>query len=269
MKENITPSFGGIIPENYDRYLGTLFFESCAIDLVERIKHLNPALILELAGGTGRVTRHLAENFPASKIYATDLNPDMLNVGKKNVLENNVEWKTADMQAIPFEDNYFDLIVCQFGIMFVPDKQKAFMEMCRVLKPGGFLIINSWDKLEFNNVALTAHETVNTFFKDNPVMFYYIPFSYNDEKEIKNNFENAGFTDVKVSLTKYEGYNDSIEDSTTGLIEGNPVLNSINERDPTLLPQIKRALRDALAKKFGEINPRFPLQALVSTGIKK
>lgn len=268
MDKKAAPSFGGAIPKNYDRYLGTLFFENYAVDLVKRVENMNPKIILELACGTGRVTKHLSEKFPAGKIYATDINPDMIDVAKKMVPNENVEWKSVDMQEIQFQDNYFDLIVCQFGIMFVPDKQKAFNEMFRVLKPGGLLIFNSWDKLENNLVALTAHETVNTFFKDDPVTFYQIPFSYNNEVEIRNNLQDAGFKDINVSLVKYTGNNESINDSAVGLVEGVPVYNSIMEKNPDLLPKIKEAVRQALAKKFGEANPKFPLQAWVSTGTK-
>ena len=135
-------SFSGTIPEVYDQYLGPLLFEPFAKDLTERIKNRKISSVLELACGTGRVTKYLSKLLPDAKIYATDINPDMLVVAKKKVTAENIEWKQTDMQEIPFEDSKFDLVVCQFGIMFVPDKPKAYKEIFRVLKTGAVLLFN-------------------------------------------------------------------------------------------------------------------------------
>src|SRR6267154_3938909 len=189
-------AFSGSVPSNYDQYLGPLLFEPYALDLVSRIRDTNIVRVLELACGTGRVTRHLRTVLPGKvKIFASDLNPDMITIAKDRVVGENIEWTTVDMQHIPFEAEFFDLVVCQFGIMFVPDKPKAYREIHRVLKKGGVFLFNVWDKLELNLPYQVADQVVNSFFKDNPVLFYRVPFSYHDRATITADL-NAQFNQI-------------------------------------------------------------------------
>lgn len=159
--------FAGSIPDNYDRYLGPLLFEPYAIDLISRVKNRNITSVLELACGTGCVTSHLHRSLSEkTQITATDLNPEMLRVAQKKVSAKNVTWATVDMQNIPFPDAHFDLIVCQFGIMFVSDKPKAFSEIHRVLEKGGLFLFNSWNALENNPAFFVVDKVVNSYFKN-------------------------------------------------------------------------------------------------------
>lgn len=128
--------FAGTVPHNYDRYLGPHLFEPYALDIIKRIEGLNPKKVLEIACGTGRVTRHLSAALPPeSQLWATDLNNDMLQLAKTKIAGNKITWQQVDAQALPFDDAAFDLVVCQFGVMFFPDKAKAFSEVYRVLQP--------------------------------------------------------------------------------------------------------------------------------------
>ena len=141
--------FSGSIPKLYDKYLVPLIFEPYATDLVNRLRGKGLARVLEIAAGTGVVTRALASALPESAtIVATDLNQAMLDQGAAVGTKRPVEWRQADAMQLPFEDATFDAVVCQFGVMFFPDKPKAFAEARRVLRPGGVFIFNVWDRIE-------------------------------------------------------------------------------------------------------------------------
>src|SRR5438128_697292 len=138
-----TTSFTGSIPSNYDQYLGPFLFEPYAIDLVKRLPHQGLKNVLEIACGTGRVTQHLVgELADDGNLIATDLNPDMITLARQKVSDGRIRWQAADAQQLPFGDNTFDAVVCQYGVMFFPDKPKAFAEAHRVLKNGGKFIFN-------------------------------------------------------------------------------------------------------------------------------
>lgn len=256
-------SFGGSIPEKYDKYLTPLFFEPYADDLISRIKGREYDSILELACGTGRVTMNLRREFPGSKLTATDINPDMLSVARKNVTHPNVVWDTVDMQEIPFDDSSYDLIVCQFGVMFVPDKVKAFKEIYRVLKPGGRFVFNVWESFQRNLVSYHTDQVINSFFGEDPVMFIQIPFSYHNKTEIGNHLQNGGFSDFSFDHVKREMDRINAGDASIGLIEGNPSINAINERKPELLDEIRMRLKATLAENFGDNPMKYSLEAIV------
>lgn len=164
--KNASFSFGGPIPELYDRYLGPYIFEPYAKDIAARIK-LPVKQVLEVAAGTGRVTHHIAGCIGKdARLTATDINADMLAVARQRVNAPHIEWMTANAMELPFDDNYFDCVVCQFGYMFLNDRQKGFDEALRVLKPGGQFLFSTWDKVENNITAYISRQIVTAFFKD-------------------------------------------------------------------------------------------------------
>src|SRR5436190_14112443 len=164
-----TTSFTANVAENYEKFMGALFFVPYAKDIVSRLPG-NINSVLEIACGTGQVTRLLREHFPEARIVATDLNPGMIEVAKKIIGEQDkIEWSVADAQELPFDDNTFDVVICQFGLMFLPDKQKGVNEAFRVLKPGGRFIFNTWDSMKNNTVYIIANDVTNSFFSDNPI----------------------------------------------------------------------------------------------------
>ena len=115
-------AFAGSIPGLYDRYLGPLLFEPYAAVVAERAKALAPGRILETAAGTGIVTAALHAALPDAEIVATDLNQAMLDVAADRIQSDKVSFLAADAQQLPFDDESFDLVACQFGVMFYPDK---------------------------------------------------------------------------------------------------------------------------------------------------
>src|SRR5262245_8622736 len=175
-------AFDGSVPQLYDTYLVPMIFQPYAEDLVRRLSAHHPARVLEVACGTGVVTRQMASALPAAAtITATDLNPGMLAVASSRGAARPVEWRPADAMALPLEDGSIDAVVCQFGLMFVPDKAKAFAEAHRVLRPGGVLAFNVWDRIETNEFAdVVTAALVDVFPADPPRFFVRAPHGYFD-----------------------------------------------------------------------------------------
>lgn len=266
MPEN-TIQFTAKIAENYEKYLAPVFFISTSKDLVSHLQG-NPSSILEIAAGTGQVTRNIVSRFPEAKVTATDINTGMLDVAKKIVISENVNWQIADACELPFEDNSFDAVICQFGIMFFPDKQKAVNEAFRVLKPGGRFVFNTWDSLENNRICKIPDDVVNRVFEKDPPPFYKIPFSMYDPVEIEGLLKNAGFNNIKVENKKIEGYSESPDNAVTAFTEGNPVYLQIMERNPAILPVFQKMLREELVKEFGPGKFKIPLSEFIAVANK-
>jgi len=258
--------FTGSIPEFYDRELGPVLFEPYARDLAGRV---DGPRVLELACGTGIVTRVLRERLPReATLVATDLNPAMLDFARHK-LEGaaGIEFRVADAQELPFPDDSFETVVCQFGIMFVPDKDRVAREARRVLVPGGRFVFSAWDEIARNAFQRIAHETLVAIFPDDPPMFYRVPFGYADPKEIRSLLERNGFANATVENVKREARAPQAYGLASGLIDGNPVSDAILERGG-LLKQVVATLEGNLRRKFGDGPLVSTLQAWVATGEK-
>jgi ubiquinone/menaquinone biosynthesis C-methylase UbiE len=262
-----TAAFAGSIPANYEKYLGPFLFEPYALDLVSRLQDKKYNDILEIACGTGRVTGHLAKSVQHNTLTATDLNPDMIEVAKKIVNDDRIKWMPADAMQLPFADNSFDLVVMQFGIMFFPDKLKGLSEAYRVLRPGGSIIFNTWDKVENNDAIHEGRQVIESYFGDNPPVFYNVPFSMFDDRELTSHTRRAGFKNITTTLVKKEGVSPSAADLAKGMVEGNPVFLAICERDASLVNVIEKEVEKRFIEKFGE-PVRSRLQAWVTEGKK-
>ena len=257
--------FSGSIPAAYDRYLGPILFQPYAEDLVARLKIPDHGSVLELACGTGILTRVLRSRLPnAVTLTATDLNEPMFRDAARKFDRNEiVEWSQADASSLPFGDNLFDAVFCQFGLMFVPDKKLAAEEARRVLKPGGVFLFNVWDAMEHNALCRVAHETIAGFFEKDPPTFYQVPFGYHDQTEIRRVLAHAGFSKIEIEVVPKLGRISSAEDAAIGLVQGNPVAIAITERDPTLVTVITDAVAKAVRDQFGERDGAAPMRAIV------
>jgi ubiquinone/menaquinone biosynthesis C-methylase UbiE len=264
MKEQ-NAEFSGSIPAVYDRYLRPILFQPYAEDLAARLQVPNNSSVLELACGTGILTRVLRSRLPASvKLTATDLNEPMFRPAAGKFTENEtVQWQQADAGSLPFAERMFDAVVCQFGLMFVPDKLLAVKEARRVLKPGGVFLFNVWDAMEHNPLGQLTHRTVASYFEKDPPTFYQVPFGYHDREEIKRVLEEAGFDEIKIEIVAKVSQIGRAEDAATGLVQGNPVAVAIAERDASLLPVITNAVAQAIKDQFGEMDGRAPMRAIV------
>ncbi len=259
--------FVGSIPELYDRHMGPVLFEPYAIDLSSRVP-AGSRKILEVAAGTGRVTRHLLDDLPADgELVVTDLNPPMLDVARAQSSDPRITWQQADAQSLPFTDDAgFDAVVCQFGIMFVPDKAQALGEMNRVLRPGGTLLLNVWDDIANNPMSKVLHELAYKEFPDDPPTFMRTPFSMPDPAALKKQIEAAGFGSVRVETVPMVGVAISADDVATGLVRGNPLWTQLVERGIDA-PAFQAKVADALRREFGDNPCRSALSAHVATAV--
>ena len=263
-------AFIGSVPENYDRYLGPALFEPYASDMVERLNISAGASVLELACGTGIVTRRLRDRLPPGvHLVATDLNEAMMTyAARKFRPDEAVQWKQADATNLPFPDESFNAVVCQFGLMFVPDKERAIREAYRVLNPGGTFLFSVWDAIEQNDLAYIAHTTISTFFDHDPPNFYEVPFCLHDPEAIRSLLTKAGFRDIKLSLLTLPSISPTASEAAKGLIEGNPVVVAINERRPADVSKIVAAVAEALAARCGDMPVRGRMQAFVCEAVR-
>ena len=259
-------AFVGSIPELYDRHLGPVLFEPYAIELAHRLPP-GAARVLEIAAGTGRVSRQLLSALPAAgTLLATDLNEPMLARAAQLISDARVTWKGADAQALPVRDGEFDAVVCQFGLMFVPDKPLALREMRRVLKKGGTLLLDTWDTFERNEATKVLHELAFATFPDDPPLFMLTPFSLHDRDALRALVVDAGFARVEVETVPHTGVSESAADFAIGMVRGNPLWNQLVERGVDA-PAFERAVSAALATRFGDRPCRSPLSAHVVTAI--
>jgi ubiquinone/menaquinone biosynthesis C-methylase UbiE len=259
-------AFTGSIPELYDRHLGPVLFEPYAIELARRAP-ADADRVLEVAAGTGRVTRQLLGALPATaSVIATDLNEPMLDRAAQLLTDPRVTWRAADAQALPFADAAFDLVVCQFGLMFVPDKPRAVREMRRVLRTGGRALVCTWDHLEHNAASKLIHDLVLAELPTDPALFMLIPFSMPDPAALRALFRDAGFAQVEVETVQRTGDSASAADLAVGFVRGTPLWNQLVERG-IAGPVFERVVTDALAARFGAQPCRSPLSAHVITAI--
>ncbi len=261
--------FQGEIPKNYDRYLGPVIFEPYARDIARRLVDRGIQSLLEVACGTGIVTRHLRNTLPMSvEMTATDLNADMFEFAKLKFRDGErVRWQQADASALPFPDGSFDAIVCQFGFMFVPDKAAAMRESYRVLRNGGVLLFNVWDSFDANPFAQIAHTTIASFFDRDPPRFYQIPFSLYDSKLVRPLLEAAGFQKIESFVETNSCRSTSAKEFATGLIRGNPVGAEATERGVNP-EELIASVAKKLAERFGAEPLQSTMQAIVWEAIK-
>jgi SAM-dependent methyltransferase len=261
----VDTQFTGSVPEFYDRHLGPVLFDPPAQDLVSRLKTGPGARVLEVACGTGIVTRRLLERLAAdARLVATDLNAPMLDHARARVGEDSrLEWRVADATSLPFPDGSFDAYICQFGVMFFPDKLAALREARRVLRPGGRLLVSLWSAQEHNAFGRIADRTIASFFADDPPQFYQAPFSWCDESLVHVTVGAAGFHDVEIERIELATSSVSTADFAAGIVRGNPVVLEIHERATTDVTHIEAAVAEALAREGGEAPWRGLLRALV------
>lgn len=268
MDDNIA-QFVGSIPDFYERGMGPVIFADFSADMAQRVKALNPKLVVETAAGTGILTRAMRDVLPGrTKIIATDLNPPMLEVAKRKFARGEpVVLQPADAVNLPFDDECCDLLVCQFGLMFFPDKEQSFRTAYRVLEDGGHYLVSVWDSHAFNPFGEVIHRVAGSFFPDDPPQFYAVPFSYGAIDPIKAGLMAAGFGSVEVSVKRIEKTVADPELFARGTVLGNPMFDQIRGRggDPEAVAQ---AILAELKTQFGTDPMVLQLQEIVFTARK-
>jgi len=246
--------FAGSIPEFYDTHLVPLIFEPYAADLAARVAALVPASVLETAAGTGVVTRAMARLLPAHvELVATDLNPPMLARAAAVGTERPVRWQQADALQLPFADACFDVVVCQFGAMFFPDKARAFAEARRVLRTGGALLFNVWDRLAENEFADTVTTALAVVFPADPPRFMArTPHGWFDHEAIARDLASAGFdTAPRFETVAARSRAVSAQAVAVAYCQGTLLRSEIEARSASGLADATAACAAAIARRFG------------------
>jgi ubiquinone/menaquinone biosynthesis C-methylase UbiE len=264
--------FTGTGATDYDHYLGPILFEPAATQVLPYFDNAaRTDAILELAAGTGRLTRHLSTRFPPPmRLVATDLNIDMLEIARQKINNDTIEFLPANAQDLPFPDHSFDLVVCQFGLMFFSDKVKGAKEALRVLKPGGRCFFSTWESVDgipmldliFNQILLPANN-------DTAPSRFLVPFSMYDPNALQTLMHDAGFENVQVEKLKFQSGSTNAGSVVTGLFTKHSIGAGIRQTDPEKFDRIKETMETKIKKQFGEGTFSFELTAHLVSGIKK
>lgn len=242
-------------PALYDRYMGPLLFEPYAKLVAERCALLQPRHVLEIASGTGIVTRELHRAAPRAEVVATDINPAMLEFAAHMLTAGNVSFQPADAQNLPFAEGSFDLVISQFGVMFFPDKVRANQEARRVLRPNGHYLLVTFNRLELNPIPKAAEDAVNALFTHEPIDYMERgPFCYSDPARIKHDLLAAGFTEVEIETIELSSQVNA-RDAAQGLVFGSPLRAEIERRDRSALDRSAETVAQALTRWHGKDAP--------------
>ncbi|HEY6699739.1 MAG TPA: methyltransferase domain-containing protein [Pseudolabrys sp.] len=262
--------FAGSIPDIYDRLLVPLIFEPYARDLAKRVAETKPQDVLETAAGTGVVTRALAALLEETRIVATDLNQPMLDHAKARHSDSKrIVWKQADALALPFNDQTFDAVVCQFGLMFFPDKVRGYSEAWRTLKPGGRFFFSVWDRISENEFADVVTQAVASLFSQDPPRFLArTPHGYCDTDRIREELNAAGFSGVSIDGVDARSKAPSPRDVAVAFCQGTPLRNEIESRGAAALEDATKQATRALAERFGSAAIDGHMRAIVVTAIR-
>ncbi|RXT47807.1 class I SAM-dependent methyltransferase [Bradyrhizobium betae] len=258
--------FAGSIPKIYDEYLVPMIFAVYADDIARRIAALSPSVLLEIAAGTGAVTRAVAAALPRGVRYvATDLNEPMLAVAaRRQADDDRITWRQADATDLPFGDAEFDVVCCQFGAMFFPDRVKAYGEMKRVLRGDGTFVFNVWDRIEDNVLTHEATLALGKMFPDDPPRFMVrTPHGYHDKADIKADLERAGFRDISIETRSEISRAPSAEYVATALCQGTPLRSEIEARDASGLQAATDVVAEAIRTRHGSGAVEGKIQAIV------
>jgi ubiquinone/menaquinone biosynthesis C-methylase UbiE len=262
--------FSGSIPENYDRGMVPLIFEPYAADLARRVASLSPSAVLETAAGTGVVTRALAPILPPGATYiVTDLNQPMLDyAASRQPPDARINWRQADALALPFENATFDLVCCQFGAMFFPDRKAGYREARRVLKPGGHFLFNVWDRIEENIFADEVTNALAEIFPNDPPRFMArTPHGYHDTALIWSDLEEAGFSRVMIETKAEQSRASSPRIPAVAYCQGTVLRNEIEARDAGKLEAATDYVESVIADKHGRGEVAAKIQAHVIVAV--
>jgi len=255
---------------NYEQYLGPLLFEPSALELLSFVGPPDVPVVLEIACGTGRLTRHLRYYFPSStKLVASDISPDMIELARSHLKDPSIEFQMADAQQLPFSDNSFDLVVCQYGLMFLPERLKGFKEIFRVLKPGGRLVFSTWDSVDkIPLVGLIFNQFILPFFQGEDLTRFLVPFSMYEPAILSGLLQDAGFTDCSVVPIQFTSRSVSPEAVVNGFLVKHPLGRQVAAKDPAAVEPMAEEMQRRLALRFGVSDFVFDLKALVGIGRK-
>lgn len=237
-------------PRHYDEELAPVTFGPFAADLVARIPRDLPGPVLELACGTGAVTRPLRQHLePSVPLVATDLSPSMLEYARgRSAGVPGLSWRQADVQSLPFEDAGFAAVVCGFGFMFAPDRQAALREARRVLVPGGRLFFTVWDRIEDNPHGLANAEVIEGLFPGDAQMKFRLPYEMHDEGLLHALLAAADFREVRIETRRIAIHGADPRAIASGQLRGTPRSALLVERGVALEDAIDKVTAALVAQ---------------------
>lgn len=256
--------YAGDVAIPYDQHLGPVLFEHYGADIARRVAERSLRDVLEVAAGTGIVTRQLRNALAQeAQLTAIDISDDMLNVARtKFAPHEQVTFQLADATALPFDDETFDAVVCQFGVMFF-DREMAFREVHRSLKSGGRYLFSVWDSEHYNPFASLSFEVLKQFFPSDTPRFLFDPVACHAIDPLKEQLIRSGFGQIAISVQRREYDIEDVAAFARALIFS-PLIFEINERGGDVTPEeIAEALTQALVREFGSNPTRYPMQAIV------
>jgi ubiquinone/menaquinone biosynthesis C-methylase UbiE len=262
--------FAGSVPENYDRYMVPLIFEPYAEDIARRAASFSPRTVLEIAAGTGVVTRALAPRLSQDATYTvTDLNQPMLDyAASRQPPDNRITWQQADAMSLPFGDAVFDLVCCQFGAMFFPERSSAYREAKRVLKPGGYFLFSVWDRIEENVFADDVTNALARIFPSDPPRFMArTPHGYHDKALIRDDLKKAGFSGVMIDTCAEQSRASSPRIPAVAYCQGTLLRNEIEARGTGKLDRATEYAASLIAERHGSGEVAAKIQAHVITAV--
>jgi SAM-dependent methyltransferase len=246
-----------------------LFFRPYAEELTRRVRAIGPRLILETAAGTGVVTEVLHEALPDAEIVATDLNQPMLEVAGQRIRSEQVRFVQADAQDLPFERGSFDLVLCQFGSMFFPDKVRGHSEARRVLRDGGCYLLAIWDMIERNELSWAVQQALIDCFPEDPPLFMREgPFGYHDPLKIESDLHEAGFDTVDIETIELRSRSPSAHDAAMALFYGTPMGVEVEEKKTGNSERVFDAVEQALRRFEGPGGVDAPMAAHIVMAAK-
>jgi len=236
------------MPEMYDSCLGPALFAPFAAKLAATARALSPGRVLELAAGTGILTAELARALPTAQITATDLSPAMVAWAAGRV--TGPRWLQADAQHLDLPGGSFDLVACQFGVMFFPDKPAAFAEAARVLAPGGTLLFTVWDAVETSDFPAAMMQAITAVLPgDPPDFFVRVPHGYRDPHELTADLRAGGMAPVSIERIVLRGRSASARAIARGFCLGTPLRFALQERGS--LEEATSAIEDEMVARLG------------------
>lgn len=263
--------FAGSIPQFYDTLMVPLIFQAYAVDMAARVAACSPGAVLETAAGSGVVTRALAPQLGAGVRYVvSDLNQPMLDyAAARQGADARIEWRQADALDLPFDDAAFDVVCCQFGAMFFPDRVAGYAQARRVLRPGGRFVFSVWDCIEENAFADDVTHAVATLFPNDPPRFLArTPHGYHDVAQIREDLRRAGFVDIEIQTREEVSRAPSAGDVATAYCQGTPLRNEIEARDANLLQRATERATEEIARRHGQGPVAGKIQAQVIVAVR-
>ncbi len=262
--------FSGQDAEYYDYYLGPIFFEPYGRYLASKIDIEGVGSVLEIASGTGRVTRHIRKALPPFvKLIASDISNDMLTIAKRELSNDNIQFMVEDAQNLSFPDNSFDLVICQFGMMFLPDKKRGFDEIYRVLKPGGKFMFFTWDDtLNMPIFKLMINEMIVPNFDGEDTSRFFTPFSLHNTVQLERFLIDAGFREARSERVALTSGAPSAENVVDGFLRKHMLGKEVAAKDASLLEPLAQKMERMIGLQFGTSDLTFDLSAFLTAGVK-